>query len=416
MTTYRLLDGVAGRPGVGSSGTQPPATPTSFTGGYVAGTAYKVTGTAWLQGYWWWVASGQATAAQKFCIWSENIDGAGHSASVIPSSVVTSGTLAAGMNFVPLPSPIPLTRGWSYIAATGMTSTGAGFPLSNAQWGSGDPYSAGIVNGLLTAFSHTSGSRPDPFGSVQSCFSIAGSDPTVAFPASDDGAFLSWLDVQVTDQAPAGATYRLFPSLEGWGLGNSLDFNAVQDDDGYAVGNTVSLSAPCSPVRLWFLSGQGAQVLPSRCAVWDTTTQAVVAGTDKTSPAWKAEGGGTASAGSGWVYADYSASGVTLPAGRNLIPAVWTAGGSLWRSYSIPFWGSGGISGSALALGANGLGNGPLSAPSTVGGTPLQGAFEGPNTAWAFPGNWDAPENDWVDLEVQLALPGSGLLMAAGVP
>jgi hypothetical protein len=337
VTTYRLLDGVAGRPGTGSSGTRPPVAPTSYTGGYVAGTVYKVTSTTWLQGYWWWVASGQDTAPQKFCIWSENIDGTGRSGSVIPTSVVTSATLAAGMNFVPLPAPVPLTRGWSYIAATGMNSTGPGFPLSDAQWASGDPYSAGIVNGPLTAFSHPSGSRPDPFGSVQSCFSVAGSDPTVTFPASDDGAFLSWLDVQVTDQPPAGATYRLFPSIEGWGLGNAPDFNVVQDNDGYTVGNTVSLAAACRPLRLWFLSGSGAAVLPSRCAVWDTVTQAVVAGTDKVSPAWLAEGGGAASAGSGWVYADYSASGVVLPVGRNLIPAVWTAGGSPWRGYSIPF-------------------------------------------------------------------------------
>lgn len=414
MSTYRLMDGAAGRPGTGSTGTQPPASPTAYSGPYVTGTLFKVTSTTWFQGFWWWVASGQSTAAQKFCLRAANASGAGNNTgTVIPASVVTSGALSAGWNYVPLPAPILLTQKWTYIAATGWTSTGAGFPLTDAQWGSGNPYSAGIVNGPLTAFSDQSGSSPDPFGCIQSCFSISGADPAATFPASSDGSFLGWLDVQVTDQAPAGASYRLFPSLEGWGTGIPPDFSPVQDTDGYAVGNTFSLSQPCTLERLWFLSPSGAAILPARCAIWDVTTQTVVAGTDRPSPSWLAESGSAASAGGGWAYADYSAAGVTLPAGKNMIAAVWSAGGSLWRSYSIPFWGTGGITGSAIAVGAAGLGNGPLSAPSTASGTPLQGAFEGPNTAWAYPGSWDAPENDWVDVEVTPAASGSGLLMAS---
>lgn len=38
MTTYNLMDGQAGRPGVGSSGTQPPTGPTAATGGWLLGT------------------------------------------------------------------------------------------------------------------------------------------------------------------------------------------------------------------------------------------------------------------------------------------------------------------------------------------------------------------------------------------
>src|SRR6185312_3136629 len=96
---YRLMDGAAGRPGTGSSGTQPPASATAFSGPYVVGSIFKTTRPCWLDGYWWFVCAsgGQNTAAQKFALWSANRDGsASQRGSVIPAATVTSGTLAAG--------------------------------------------------------------------------------------------------------------------------------------------------------------------------------------------------------------------------------------------------------------------------------------------------------------------------------
>lgn len=406
MTSYRLMDGVSGRPGTGSSGTQPPAATTFLGGPYVAGTCFTVTTPCWLEGYWWFVCAsgGQTTAAQQFALWSANRDGsAATRGSVISAGTVTSGTLSAGWNYVPLAVPAPLTIGWTYIASTGYnTDPNGGIPYTDAQFGASNPYSSGIVNGPLTGFSDSGGSTPDPFGNFQCCYIRTGTDPTANFPSTQSNGFNAWLDLQVTDVAPAHATYRLFPSIEGWQLGTAPDFNSNSSDtNGYTVGNTFLLGQPCTLLKLWFLSESGAAALPTRCAIWDVNTQTVVAGTDSNPPSWKNESGGTGTAGGGWVYADYSGAGITLPSGKNMITAVFRASGSIWRSWSIPFWGTGGISPpTAINIGAGGLNYGVISAPSTAGGVPLQGGFDGPGNPWAFPGTWNNPENDWVDVEV----------------
>ncbi len=408
MTSYRLMDGSAGRPGVGSSGTQPPGSTTGLTGPYVVGTCFKTTSPCWLEGYWWYVcASGsQPTGAQKFCLWCANIDGsAGRRGTVIPAATITSGALSPGFNYVPLATPVPLTIGWTYLATTGWVS-GTGIPYTANQFGSGKPYSAGITNGPLTGFSDQDGSNPDPFANYQAAYDRTAGDPAADFPSTDDaGGFNGWLDIQVTTTPPAGATYRLFPSVEGYQQSIGPDYNTTNDPDGYTIGNTFLLSRPCNLLKLWFLSGSGVTALPTRCAVWDVATQTEIAGTDNASPTWLNESGGAGSAGGGWMYCDYSGAGIVLPAGRNMIAAAFypTSGGNTWRSYSIPFWGTGGISGGpAINLGAHGLNYGVISAPSTAGGTPLQGGYNGPTNTWGFPGQWNNPENDWTDIEVGL--------------
>lgn len=398
------MDGVAGRPGVGSSGTRPPAAATGLVAPYTVGTCFKVTRACWLEGYWWWVTSsgGQPSGAQKFCLWSANRDGsAGRRGSVIPAATITSGALSPGFNYVPLSSPIPLTIGWTYLVVTGWAS-GTGIPYSPNQFGAGKPYSGGIVNGPLTGFSDQDGSGPDPFANFQCAYDRTTGDPATAFPTTDDaGGFNGWIDVQVTDVAPAGSTYRLFPSLEGWQQGTPPDYNAPTETQGYVIGNTFTLSRQARLLKLWWLSAPAAVALPTRCAIWDVQTQTTVSGTDNASPAWLNESGGAGSAGGGWVYCDYSASGIVLPPGRNMIAAAYHDAGVLWRSYSIPFWGTGGISGGpAIVLGANGLNYGVISAPSTAAGAPLQGGFYGPTLGWGFPGFWNNPENDWTDVEV----------------
>ena len=66
--------------------------------------------------------------------------------------------------------------------------------------------------------------------------------------------------------------------------------------------------------------------LPTRCGVWNVTTQLEVSGTDNSSPTWLLPSGSAAAAGAGWVYCDYTSSGVTLSANQNYKAATFHAG------------------------------------------------------------------------------------------
>ena len=161
--------------------TNGPATSVSYTGPFQAGILFQVTtGGTWLDGYWWWVSpTGQSTAAQTFALWAVYNGGTG---TLVPNAVVTSGALIAGQwNYVPLPNPVLLAPGACYNACTGFNDS---FPTTNNQFGSGDPYSAGIVNGPLSAFSDQSGTLPAPFSMSQAVFSVNGTDPTMHMPTN----------------------------------------------------------------------------------------------------------------------------------------------------------------------------------------------------------------------------------------
>src|ERR1700722_18515279 len=133
-----------------------PALPlVSYGGNFLVRICLAVTvSAAWLQGVWWYAPAGGDTGAQKFTLRSATSSGSGV---VIPAATVTSGTLtAAQWNYIALTTPVQLAVGSPYIAATGWTAV-HGFPDTNNQFGTGDPFSAGIVNGPLTAYSDTSG-------------------------------------------------------------------------------------------------------------------------------------------------------------------------------------------------------------------------------------------------------------------
>ena len=67
------MDGANGRPGNG------PSTAVSYSGNFLAGTAFKVTAdNLWFEGYWWWVCnSGQQAGAQSFALWQVDKTGPG---------------------------------------------------------------------------------------------------------------------------------------------------------------------------------------------------------------------------------------------------------------------------------------------------------------------------------------------------
>jgi hypothetical protein len=141
----------------------------------------------------------------------------------------------------------------------------------------------------------------------------------------------------------------------------------------------------CTLDHIWFYSPPAATVLPSRCAIWDVGTQAVVSGTDRPAPAW------SGAAGSGWVSCAYS--GVTLPAGDYKV-SIYSGGGSKFYSEQLNYF-SGGGPGSAA-----GIVNGPLTAPNAANATG-QGQSTYTAGAFAYPSTYDGSgKNKWVDVEV----------------
>jgi len=365
--TYRLFPTTSG-----------PATAVSYSGPFIAGVVVGVTtGGTWLGGYWWWVCnSGQSTSPQKFALWQT---GNGQSGTLVSGSTVTSGTLTAGQwNYVPLTAPLPLSVGATYVAATGFSG---GFPDTNSQFGSGDPYAAGIVSGPLTAYSDATGTMPSPFKTDQGVFSVAGTDPTATMPIYGSSSANFWMDVQVTTAAPQGASYRLWPSFP------ALPGTLNSDTAGYTLATEFTLSAACGLDRIWFYSASGATVLPTQCGIWNVGSQSVIAGTVNTSPSW------SGAAGSGWVSCAYS--GVTLPAGDYKV-SVYYGGGSKWYQATTAYWGGGGV-------GASGITSGPVTAPGTAAATsPGQSTYN--KGAWAYPQSYASVangENNWVDVEVK---------------
>ena len=364
--TYRLFPATDG-----------PPTPVSYAGPFVAGINFGVTtGGCWLAGYWWWVCpSGQSTAAQAFALWCPSGTGAG---SLIARGTVTSGALTPGQwNYVPLSAPVPLAIGATYVAATGFTGS---FPDTTGQFGDGDPYASGIVNGPLTAYSDGSGSLPSPFNTDQGVFSVASADPASAMPMYGSDSSNFWVDVQVTTSPPAGASYRLWPDYP------SIPGNVNSDTSGYTLATEFELAQACTLDNIWYYSAPGAQTLPIRCAIWDVGSHSEVPGTDNSSPAWS---GGP---GSGWVSCSYT--GVTLPAGDYKV-SVFYGGGLEWYVATTGYWGPGGA-------GANGITTGPVTAPGSSAATsPGQGTYN--LGSWAYPQSFASSgdgEGYWVDVEV----------------
>jgi hypothetical protein len=363
--TYRLFSSVNG-----------PSTPVSYSGPFICGVVAAVTtGGCWLDGYWWWVCqSEQSTAAQKFALWC--VDGIS-SGSLVAGSTVTSGALTAGQwNFVPLATPLPLAIGATYVAATGFSGS---FPDTNSQFGGGEPYAGGIVSGPLTAYSDATGTKPSPFNTAQTVFSVAGTDPTVNMPIYGSSSCNFWMDLQVTTSPPTGTSYRLWPGYP------VLPGQTSSDTTGYALATEFTLTESCTLDNIWFYSASGAGALPTRCAIWNVASQSEVSGTDNSSPAW------SAAAGSGWVSCAYS--GVTLPAGDYKV-AVYCGGGAQWYYATTAYWTTG--------PGASGITSGPVTAPgATTATSPGQSTY---NTgSWAYPQTYASSaggENYWVDVEV----------------
>lgn len=315
-----------------------------YNGSFLAGIMFDVDASGmWFEGYWWWVCNtGQSTAPVKCALWSIVNRNNGV---LIPAATVVSGQLTPGQwNWIPLPQAVPIAIGSPYIAAVAVNGS---FPNTNNQFGLGDPYGAGISSGPLTAYSDQNGSLPAPYGIGQGGFTTSGLDPTTSIPNGSSNSANFWVDVQVSDSAPAGysGSYRLWP--------NKWDTNPQTSADApvnYVVGTEFSLAQACTLEQAWYYSPGASAQLATRCDVYDVATREAVASIS--SPSWSGP------AGSGWVSAAFPA-GTAIPAGRYKVtvynglpdPDGWSA-----KDATTQYWNTG--------AGANGITNGPLSAPS----------------------------------------------------
>lgn len=401
MTAYRLFPATNG-----------PASPVAYSGNFIAGVMFAVSGGGkWFNGYWWWVAAtGQSTAPVKCALWEVTHVGVG---TLVLGSVVTSGTLTAGQwNYIPLPQPIQLaasydpansTAGSGYVAAIGVNGS---FPDTNGQFTAGGVYSAGIVNGPLAAYSDTGGTLAAPYGMPQGLFTTGGSDPSVTMPGGGSNSANFWVDVQVSDTEPSGysGSYRLWPGKLDSNPSTTLDAAVA-----YSVATEIRVSKASALNKIWYYSPPGAASLATSCHVWQVTgANSGTSVASSLSPSW------SGAAGSGWVSCSFT--GVTLQPGIYKVSVFNSAGGSgAWSAKDAitAYWSTG--------AGSAGITYGPLYAPNlanaslayvyngNAGGNPpySTGATE-PGVSTFSQGSDVYPylyvdglaQNYWVDMEV----------------
>ena len=206
-----------------------------------------------------------------------------------------------------------------------------------------------------------------------------------------------WLDVQVTDQVPAGATYRCWPDQP----------NPLYPPEAalpYTVSTQISVSESAQVLKLWFMSQTGNQTLPSACGVWDAETQEVVPGSVSDSPTWLLPSGSAAAAGDGWCYCDYSATDLVLDAHHNYRVAVGMyKPGYVWYSGAQGYWLTNGGGYPSQGEGAaHGAGNGIISCvPCGLEPNPLSPCAQDASGSWAYPNVVEVDgDNYYIDLEV----------------
>jgi hypothetical protein len=426
VTTYRLWPATNG-----------PATANAYSGNFLSGTCFFVTGEAWFQGYWWWLSSsgGQNTGPTKCALWQVDANGTTH---LVAGSVVTSGNLVAGWNYIPVTTAFQLSYGGSvntahqsavagvaqaaqYIAAIAVNGP---FPDTTNYWGAGQPGAGGITNGPLTAYSAIGGGMQSPYpgtGTPQGVFTTGSGDPSVMCPTGSSGTDNFWVDVQVSDYsgAPSGASVRLWPSFPLPDVGANADTTLA------VSGTAFTLSEACTLNKIWMFSPPGATGLPSRVGIFNSDTKAEIAAAGNSSPSW------SGAAGSGWVSVSYT--GVTLPAGNYMVAFFNGSGLSIYMdSHNHFFSGTDPVGGAAVGgAGWNGLsaGAGILTAPNVANGPLLvyddssgtkhgQTAYQPGNTTWQYPSEFEASadwgETRWIDVEVTPIPPAAVAAGGAG--
>ena len=395
--TYRLFPATNG-----------PTAATSYSGNFISGMAFTVQQSGcWFQGYWWWVCTsgGQPTGPTKCALWSQS---GGATGTVIPGTVVTSGGLSAGWNYVPIPTPVPLSIGDTLIAAIGCNGN---FPDTTNWWATTSPN--GVTNGPLHAWGpvdtgYYSGGKGSPWSSAQGCFSVANSDPSLAMPVTASGTDNFWVDVQimVTPQ-PTGyaGSYRLWPNKAG-----ADEITQPDSSVPYILGTEIHLSRTCTLNKIWYYSPSGATNLATSADIWSVDSGGVSGANVFTSgaPAWKLPNGSNGTAGAGWLYCTISG---TLPAGVYRVSIYNANGGSNgWGAKRLSYWGlaTGGFVAQAV-IAPSDIVLGPLTAPTTSN---ARNCFSFGNLSLTEPGQsvfQTGPPNQFPNVYVGGNSPGGNL-------
>jgi hypothetical protein len=302
-------------------------------------------------GYRWYVPAGGDTAAQTFCLYSLSGNVAG---TLIPAATVTSGVLTAGAwNIIMLATPVQLAKNMQYEAQTCWTMV-HGFPALNNQFGSGDPFAAGITNGPLQAFSDTSGSLVCPWGTPQGLFSTASANPAAGPVGNASNSANFGIDV-IT--GPISNAALVGQSVTPWPNPNAANPQTVNDsDEPYTSGNLFSILPAFqyfTPTSIEYFTPATAAGLASKASIWSTQTGLVIA--TNAAPSWSGAAGSAE-----FVSCALTGAPNLTAAGGPYVVSVFAANGSyLPKDASTDFWGAA----SSTGAGANGFTWGPLYFP-----------------------------------------------------
>jgi hypothetical protein len=394
------------------------ATPAPSSG-LVSGLLFHVTtGGCWLEGYWWWVCEkGQPTKPRTFALWTPYPGADGYKGAIVPGGTVTSGKLVPGRwNFVRLPRPLPLAIGCWYLGLTGGTG---GYPVTGNVWGKGNRWAGGLTAGPLHAPSDSAASLVSDGGFSQ-CPATEGANPTKIMPVY--GGYPAdayyWLDPQISTVAPAGSSFRLWPSMPIIG-GQGGRASDPPDTTEQSCGTEFWLSNAHSEYtlnKIWFWSpiasasdpgNKRAALLPGSCAIFNIASKEMVKGTQRgvtgprppaaKLPDWRTPNGKPAKAGDGWIYCAYK--GVKLPPGKYKTAIYCYAGGTVFsKDYTffaeLPFYYGRSLVSSAPAVAPNGIATGPLFSPGLNKAAPATGNGSIPSDPAALRGNSTYQNND----------------------
>ena len=197
------------------SGNYPNAGPNTSAGNTVNdmfGLEFMVTASGYyLMGMAQWLGTNGGTEVtntsdSEIALWKVTGSAAG---SYISGTALTSGApfssgVSGQWNTIMYPTPVALTQDQPYKIVIPMP-TGNYWTDTANQWGTGQSYANGIVNGPLTIFSNGGGSKPDEYGNGNSCYigGDGGGNPTTDNPTSSSLTYY-WLDVIVGVPAPSG--------------------------------------------------------------------------------------------------------------------------------------------------------------------------------------------------------------------
>lgn len=348
-----------------------PDTAIPFTGDFIAGMAFTVINVSWFMGYWYYLCpNGGVQQTQKFALWAANGVNVGE---IIEGSVITSGPLFVGWNFIAIPTPIQLGVGVVYVAATGVNGN---FTDLQNVFGVGEPLANGVFSANQTAFTYsdlTGGLGGSPYVN-QGLFSTAGNDPSLTMPIQQSNSSWFGMDVQLADGPPLGykGTFRMFTDPA-----NSLAYQISPDNAvNYIVGTFTGAFRAVTVKRIWYYSPAGTVQLATSADIWlYTGNPDDVNVYHDGSPAWSGP------AGSGWVSVEVP--NVKLKVFTNYAVTVYNGDPvpDEWSAKSVFFWGGEGT-GQIDFTNGNNIGNN-----SFFGGGIIMPTTNAALQCWRYNGN-----------------------------